>query len=66
MSKSPRRICLTSDCWIACTSDGYICLTAHFVDDNWKLNNKIPSFCKMEPPHSEFELEKKVYDCLKD
>ena len=66
MSKSPRRICLTSDCWIACTTKGYICLIAHFVDDNWKLNNKILSFCKMESPHSGFELAKKVYDCLKD
>nr|GMD45581.1 zinc finger BED domain-containing protein RICESLEEPER 2-like [Ipomoea batatas] len=32
------RICLTSDVWTACTSEGYICLTGHFVDENWKLN----------------------------
>nr|GMD40798.1 zinc finger BED domain-containing protein RICESLEEPER 2-like [Ipomoea batatas] len=35
------RICLTSDVWTACTSEGYICLTGHFVDENWKLNTHI-------------------------
>ena len=34
MHKSSRRICLTFDCWIAYTSEGYICFTAHFVDEN--------------------------------
>ncbi|XP_052736444.1 zinc finger BED domain-containing protein DAYSLEEPER-like [Vigna angularis] len=40
MSKIPNRICLTSDVWTAVTSEGYICLTAHFVDENWKLTKK--------------------------
>lgn len=35
------RVCLTSDLWTACTSEGYICLTSHFVDCSWKLNRKI-------------------------
>ena len=26
------RVCLTLDCWIACTNIGYISLTAHYVD----------------------------------
>ena len=30
----PNRICLTSDVWTVVTSEGYICLTAHFVDEN--------------------------------
>ena len=34
MHKSSGRICLTSDCWTVCTSEGYIYLTAHFVDEN--------------------------------
>ncbi|KAF7812937.1 zinc finger BED domain-containing protein RICESLEEPER 2-like [Senna tora] len=38
---------------------------AHFVDENWKLNNKILSFCKMEPPHTGIELANKVFECLK-
>jgi len=34
MSRIPNRICLTFDVWTAITSEGYICLTAHFVDEN--------------------------------
>ena len=47
---------LTCDVWTACTNSGYICLTAHFVDENWKLNSKILAFCSMPPPHSGIEI----------
>nr|GMD76374.1 zinc finger BED domain-containing protein RICESLEEPER 2-like [Ipomoea batatas] len=50
--KVPSRICLTSDLWTACTVEGYICLTAHYIDNDWKLNSKILSFCAMPPPHT--------------
>ncbi|KAK4271059.1 hypothetical protein QN277_019807 [Acacia crassicarpa] len=65
MSKSPSRICLTFDHWTAIDTEQYVCLTAHFVDENWKLNSKILSFHKMVPPYSEFELAKRVHKCLK-
>ncbi|KZV17238.1 hypothetical protein F511_20769, partial [Dorcoceras hygrometricum] len=60
------RICLTSDVWTACTTEGYICLTGHFVDENWKLNSKILSFAHMPPPHSGVELAAKLFEFLKE
>lgn len=60
------KVCLTSDLWTACTSEGYICLTAHFVDSDWKLNNKILNFSHMPPPHSGVELAAKLFEFLKD
>ncbi|KAF7820822.1 zinc finger BED domain-containing protein RICESLEEPER 2-like [Senna tora] len=66
MSRTAGRICLTADCWTSYNVEGYICLTAHFVDENWKLNSKILSFCKMEPPHTGIELANKVFECLKE
>lgn len=60
------RICLTCDVWRSISIEGYICLTAHYVDDSWKLQSKILSFCAMPPPHSRFELAKKVLSCLED
>nr|GLL44827.1 zinc finger BED domain-containing protein RICESLEEPER 2-like [Ipomoea trifida] len=59
-------LCLTCGVWTACTNAGYICLTVHYVDEKWRLNNNILSFYDMPPPHSGFELSKKVYDCLVD
>ena len=58
----PNRICLTSDLWTSCTTEGYICLTAHFVDTNWKLHSKILNFCHMPPPHTGFELSSKFFE----
>ena len=52
LSKILGRICLTCDLWTSCTNKGYICLTAHYVDLDWKLKSKILAFCDMRPPHS--------------
>ncbi|KAG7588913.1 Ribonuclease H-like superfamily [Arabidopsis suecica] len=60
------RISLTCDVWRSISIEGYICLTAHYVDESWKLKSKILSFCAMPPPHSGFELAKKVLSCLED
>ncbi|XP_061375891.1 zinc finger BED domain-containing protein RICESLEEPER 2-like [Gastrolobium bilobum] len=66
MSRIPNRVCLTSDVWTTINSEGYICLTAHFVDDNWRLISKILNFCRMKPPHTRVELETTLFDCLKE
>ena len=60
------RICLTCDLWTACTNEGYLCLTAHYVDLDWKLSSKILAFCDMQPPHSGYELSKKIIEILND
>ncbi|XP_077246794.1 zinc finger BED domain-containing protein RICESLEEPER 2-like [Tasmannia lanceolata] len=49
--KDAGRISLTSDCWTSNQTISYMCLTAHFVDSDWKLQRPIISFCDLEPPH---------------
>ncbi|KAF7841679.1 zinc finger BED domain-containing protein RICESLEEPER 2-like [Senna tora] len=66
MARIPNRVCLTYDVWTACTSEGYICLTAHFVDENWKLRSIILNFCRMLPPHTGVELSNTILNCLKE
>jgi len=66
MTQSPFRISLTSDLWTTCTTKGYICLTAHYFDFSWKLKSKIINFCHMPPPHTGFELSKKILEFLSD
>lgn len=62
-----RRVCCTADLWTARgTVTGYICVTAHYVDDDWRLNNKILAFCDMKPPHTGEELANKILICLKE
>lgn len=66
LEKVPSRICLTSDCWASLSGDGYIVLTAHYVDAKWILNSKILSFCDMLPPHTGDALASRIHKCLKE
>ena len=66
LGQIPGRVCLTSDCWTACTNIGYISLTAHCVDKDWKLKSKILSFAHMQPSHTGHDLALKVLEFLKD
>nr|XP_011468655.1 PREDICTED: zinc finger BED domain-containing protein RICESLEEPER 3-like [Fragaria vesca subsp. vesca] len=73
------RICLTSDLWSSQTTDGYLTLTARWIDLEWKLHKKIISFCRFPPPHNgialaekinslicEWEIEKKLFSITLD
>ena len=31
------RVCLIFDLWTSIATDGYICVTTHFIDANWVL-----------------------------
>ena len=60
------RICLTSDLWTSISTDGYLTLTAHFVDQEWKLQKKILNFTHLPPPHSSVALSEKINALLTD
>ncbi|KAA8525070.1 hypothetical protein F0562_007066 [Nyssa sinensis] len=62
----PSRICLTSNLWSSIETDGYLTLTAHYMDENWILQKKILSFHHMPPPHSGPILAEKVIHLLKE
>ncbi|XVE92893.1 hypothetical protein REPUB_Repub01dG0142700 [Reevesia pubescens] len=66
LEKISSRIPLTADLWTSCTIDRYLCLIAHFVDDDWKLRSLILNFRHMPPPHSAFLLYKEIYNLLEE
>ena len=39
-----RRVCLTTNAWTSPQNVSYMCLTTHFIDNNWKLHKKILGF----------------------
>ncbi|CAL9236464.1 unnamed protein product, partial [Arabidopsis halleri] len=66
-AKHNGRVCLTADLWSSrSTVTGYICVTSHYIDESWRLNNKLLAFCDLKPPHNGEEIAKKIYDCLKE
>ncbi|XP_059629599.1 zinc finger BED domain-containing protein RICESLEEPER 2-like [Cornus florida] len=58
------RISLTSDLWSSLTTDGYLSLTAHFIDVDWRLQKRILHFSYMPSPHNGVALTEKIYTLL--
>jgi hypothetical protein len=59
MKQSCQRACITTDCWTSQQQDGYMTITAHFIDGDWKLHKKIISFC-MVKGHKGDDIGKKL------
>ncbi|XP_027183954.1 zinc finger BED domain-containing protein DAYSLEEPER-like [Coffea eugenioides] len=57
------RICLTTDSWTSIQRINYMCLTTHFIDNDWKLNKKILNFCPIAS-HKGNEISKAIEKCL--
>lgn len=62
--KMSNRISLTTDLWTSDQVVGYLCLTAHFIDDEWVLRKKIINFVQVESPHSGEVLARVIKDLL--
>ncbi|XP_026410908.1 zinc finger BED domain-containing protein DAYSLEEPER-like [Papaver somniferum] len=41
------RVCLTTDTWTSIQNYNYMVVTAHFIDDHWKLHKRIICFCQI-------------------
>ena len=66
LAKIHGRVCLTSNCWTACTNISYISYTAHCVDKDYILKSKILAFAHMQPSYTGNYLSLKVLEFLKD
>jgi hypothetical protein len=60
------RISLTSNMWTSLKIDGYICLTAHFIDKDWMLHKRVLRFSFMPPPYNSTSLAEKIDDLLQE
>lgn len=65
IKKNIGRICLTTDTRTSDQQSSYMCLTAHFVDNEWKLKKKVLSFCPQES-HRGVDIGIMVEKCLRD
>nr|KAJ0197777.1 hypothetical protein LSAT_V11C700372050 [Lactuca sativa] len=63
IKKNIGRICLTTDTWTSKQQSCYMCLTAHFIDNEWKLKKKVLCFSSQES-HRGVDIGKMVEKCL--
>ncbi|KAL6631066.1 hypothetical protein ACP70R_028406 [Stipagrostis hirtigluma subsp. patula] len=46
------RVSLTADFWTSNQKMGYLCVTCHYIDENWKIHKRIIKFGLVETPHN--------------
>ncbi|KAG6495743.1 zinc finger BED domain-containing protein RICESLEEPER 2-like isoform X1 [Zingiber officinale] len=54
------RVGLTVGLWTTSQTLGYICLTGHYIDSDWKLQKKMLNFMMVVSPHSEMALSEAI------
>ncbi|KAG6430044.1 hypothetical protein SASPL_108103 [Salvia splendens] len=59
------RVSITSDCWTAVNNSNFICVTAHFIDKEWRLHKRIISFSLIEI-HKAADIGDSIITKLKD
>lgn len=60
------RISVAVDLWNSPENARYLCLTAHYVDEEWKLQKKILNFIMIDAAHTEDIHSEVVIKCLMD
>ncbi|KAK9735040.1 hypothetical protein RND81_04G179600 [Saponaria officinalis] len=61
---SSQRVSFTTDTWNSIQKVNYMCLTAHFVDNEWNLHKKIIVFCPIYS-HKGKDIANLLDDCFK-
>jgi hypothetical protein len=46
------RFSYTMDVWTSNQNKGYLCVTCHFIDDEWKIHKRIINFMHLEGRHT--------------
>ncbi|KAK8936127.1 hypothetical protein KSP39_PZI013877 [Platanthera zijinensis] len=62
--KSKGRISLTTDTWTSIQTMCYMSITAHYIDENWKLQKKIINFLHLDERHTGIILSLAIEKCL--
>ncbi|CAA0834943.1 Unknown protein [Striga hermonthica] len=58
------RFSATMDMWTSNQNKGYMCVTLHWVDDDWKIQKRIINFLHVEGRHTGERLSYTVSSCL--
>ncbi|CAL5212803.1 unnamed protein product [Lathyrus oleraceus] len=63
LSQNCCRVCITTDTWTSTQDSNYMCLTGHYIDNNWKLQKNILNFTQVTDYTGEI-MAKTVKKCL--
>ncbi|XP_038898440.1 zinc finger BED domain-containing protein RICESLEEPER 1-like [Benincasa hispida] len=60
------RINVSVEMWSSSENIDYLCLTAHYIDEDWKLQKKLLNFVTLDSSHTEDMLSDVIIKCLMD
>ncbi|CAM8948829.1 unnamed protein product [Rhodiola kirilowii] len=64
MQRLHGRISIAVDMWAYPETAGYLCLTAHYIDNDWKLGKKILNFVTLDSSYTDDVLSEIIIKCL--
>ncbi|XP_057760170.1 zinc finger BED domain-containing protein DAYSLEEPER-like [Arachis stenosperma] len=67
LERNKSRVAITTDMWtVSNQNNGYMAITAHYIDDSWKLKSRLMRFIYVLAPHTAEVLSDVLVDCLMD
>ena len=60
------RFSLTADMWTSNQTMGYMCVTCHFIDADWRMHKRIIKFFGVKTPHTGFEMFNTMLNYIQD
>ena len=57
-------ISLTTDLWTSNQTIAYMCVVAHYIDADWKMQTRVLAFIELDPPHSGHVIADAVWECI--
>lgn len=65
------KVSFTSDIWTGNNNNGFLCLTAHWIDDEWNIQKRILAFRHIPHPHNGLTIASTIESiideyCLRD
>ncbi|KAK1368115.1 zinc finger BED domain-containing protein RICESLEEPER 2-like [Heracleum sosnowskyi] len=65
--KSVKKLNITTDMWTSSNQKlGYMVVTSHWIDSEWKLNMRVLNFCNVPPPHSGYIIAEALSRCFSE
>ncbi|XP_077094167.1 E3 SUMO-protein ligase ZBED1-like [Siphateles boraxobius] len=62
--ESTKCVALTTDCWTALTTESYITITCHYIDEDWQVNSAVLLTQSMPSRHTAENLAAKLIDAV--
>ncbi|BAF13646.2 zinc finger BED domain-containing protein RICESLEEPER 2-like [Oryza sativa Japonica Group] len=60
------RFSLTADMWTSNQTMGYMCVTCHFIDTDWRVQKRIIKFFGVKTPHTGVQMFNAMLSCIQD